>query len=348
MLFFLPTFGGNMQSRILSVNPNGRLACFLAFNLVFTATAGSFCLSAEPMLVPADNGTSFDFETPDLQGTIRTDGPYHGVSRLVDKRTGKQVIDPRYSALNLFRLFSVNQGMGMPRMMERTVQATPQSVEIKWAATDAHQGEITARYEVREPNAVDLTVTIRSKGAYSGYELFMSSYFDKLLRPHVFLQPVGRGALNPEPQWVLPMVNDAFRGTVLVFPRDSHSARRCVDGRWERNEFGAPTVQMCPVRHYARCLAVLTDADKQSAVVLMAQPTECYAISTRYHADEEADRLTPYSAFDLSLFGHDLLPDDVRTAKVRLTVAPLDSTMSQPLKLYEAFLAETKSKGGLP
>ncbi len=283
---------------------------------------------------------SFDFETNLIQGTIRLDGAYHGVTRLVDKRTGTQVIDSRYSALNLFKLMSVNQAMDQPRHMERTTAVATDWVEAKWAATESHKAQITARYEVSRPNAVDVTVTVRSQGAYRGYELFMSSYFDKVLRPHVYLWSRGRRKRD----LVLPTVNDVFRGTVLVFPRDAHAARRCVDGRWERNERGTPTVQMCPVRHYSHCLAFLTDPDDQLAVVLMAHPRDCYAISSRYHAEDEADRLTTYSAFDLSLFGDDVLPHYERTVKVRLAVTELDEDLSQPLKLYEAFIAEMNDK----
>ena len=101
------------------------------------------------------------------------------------------------------------------------------------------------------------------------------------------------------------------------------------------------------MRRYARCLAILADADKKMAVVVMSHPRHCFAISARYHADKEADRLTPYSAFDLSLFGDDLAPGDERTARVRLAVTPLDAAMSQPVKLYEAFVAEIDSEKAL-
>jgi len=228
--------------------------------------------------------------------------------------------------------------------MERKIQATSRWVEVKWPASEGHQGEVTARYEVREPNLIDLAVTVRSAGSYCGYELFMSSYFDKALRPHVYLQPTGRGPEGGEAELVLPRANDVFRGTVLVFPRDWHAARRCVDGRWNRDERGTPIVQMCPVRRYAWCLAVMADPEKRLGVVLMADPRQCYAISTRYHADEEKNRLTDYSAFDLSLFGDDLLPGDQRTARVRLALVTLDPQCSQPVKLYRAFLTEVHGK----
>ena len=287
------------------------------------------------VLVPDETKTRFDFDTGQIQGTIRLDGSYHGVTRLIDKRSGRQVIDSRYSALNLFKLMSVNLAMDQPRTMERTTRISPRWVEVEWPATETHHAKITARYEVPEPNAVDVTVTVQSQGAYRGYELFMSSYFDKVMRPYVHLQ-----SRSGEPELVLPMVSDVFRGTVLVFPRDAHSARPCVDGRWDRNENKTPTVQMCPVRRYAYCLAMMTDPDEQFGVVLMAHPRHCYAISTRYFADADADRLTSYSAFDLSLFGGDLLPGAEQSVKVRLAVVPLDGDLSRPLESYRAFISQ--------
>lgn len=282
----------------------------------------------------------FEFQTEAIQGTIRLEGAYHGVTRLVDRRTGRQLIDPRYSALNLFKLMAVDQAMGMPRTMDRKTRVSAKSLEVTWPATDAHQGVVTARYEVRQPNAVDLTVTVRSLGTYPGYEMFVSSYFDKALRPNVYLQPSVRGPATGDCEVVAPAYSDVFRGTVLVFPRDAHAARRCVDGRWDRNERNTPTVQMCPVRRYAHCLALLTDPGNRLGVVLMSDPRRCYAISTRYHAEDERQRLTNYAAFDFSLFGEDLLPGDERTARIRLAVVPLGGDPLLPLTLYRAFLSE--------
>ena len=273
-----------------------------------------------------------------MSGGIRAEGAYHGVSRLEDRHTGRQVIDPRYSALNLFRLFSVNQGMGMPRTMDRAVNDADNAIEIHWPATDMHLGEITARYEITEPHAVDLTITVRSRGSYPGYEIFLSNYFDKALKPQVYLRPRPRGGKAGKPQRVVPKFNEVFRDTVLVFPRDAHAARRCVDGRWDRSEGGAPTVQMVPARYYGHCLAFLSDPDDELGVVLMARPEHCHAISTRYFADDPKDRMTSYSAFDFSLFGNDFLPGLERSVRVRLALTQLDDMLSQPLDLYRDYV----------
>ena len=297
------------------------------------------------LLTAGDTENSFNFETDQMQGTIRLDGDYHGVSRLVDKRTGRQLIYPRISALNLYRLMSVNRVMGLPRRMQRTVAIDPHWVEATWRATESpreghtsHLGDITARYEVVPPNTIDVTVTLESQATYSDYELFMTNYFIKAFRPHVFLKPVA-GAKQDDgntPAPVVPTVSDVFRGTLLVFPRDTHSARIGLDGRWEDD-----TIQLCPVRHYAHCLALLADLENQLGIVLMSRPRDCFAISTRYHADEDKDRLTPYSAFDFSLFGDDLLPGDRRMVKVRMALIQLDDGLHKPLGLYRDFIAET-------
>ncbi|WP_298865626.1 hypothetical protein [uncultured Gimesia sp.] len=299
-------------------------------------TPNTFADESKAILKPNSTQDSFDFETKQMSGTIRLDGAYHGVTRLTDKRTGKQVIDTRYSALNFYKLMSVNQVMDEPRKMARTIKFGADWVEVNWAATESHQGVLTARYEVSEPNVIDLTLILKSSGTYSAYEVFMPNYFDKALIPHVYLWTRGRRAN----ELVLPSVNDVFRETVLVFPRDAHASRHCIDGRWDRSEWNRSTVQMCPVRHYARCLAFMTDQEKKLGVVLMSRPQDCYAISTRYHADNDADRLTSYSAFDFSLFGDNVISGDERTVRVRLALTPLDSELSQPLKLYQTYLSE--------
>lgn len=280
---------------------------------------------------------TYHFQTEAMTGEIRASGNYHGVWTLTDKATGRQVIHPEYSALNLFRLFAVHQGLDQPRLMDREIEAGDNAVEVHWPVTETHQGALTARYEVIEPNGIDLTVTVSCEGTYAGYELFLSNYFDKTLRPHVYLHGSRYGRAGTAPELVVPMVNDVFRGTVVVFPRDPHAARRCVDGRWNRSEGNSPTVQMCPVRYYGYPFSFLADTANRLGIVLMSTEADCYAISTRYHVDDEADRMTDYSAFDFSLFGDDLVPGARRTVRMRLVLTELDEDMSQPLAHYRAF-----------
>lgn len=319
-----------------------RVAVALGIVLTFLTGLAPIAPAAD---APDDEQFALDFETSDFQGSIRAEEAYHGVARLTDKRTGLQLIDSRYSALNLFRLFATNLGMGTPRLMDRQIKVADRSVEIHWPATEAHQGEITARYEVREPNVVDLCVTVHALGTYPKYEILLPNYFDKRLVPHVDLKPSRRAAKNPDDvDLIVPMVNDVFRGGVLQFPRDALAARLSVDGRWSRSEYGSSVAPFYPVRPYGRCLALVTDPEKRVGVALMADPRFCSAISARYFAENDEDRLTSYTAIDFSLFGCDLLPGDRRTARVRLVLTELDEKLSQPLELYREFISEVSDQ----
>lgn len=291
-------------------------------------------------LRPTPDG-GFEFDTPLMSGRIEPAGAYHGLKKLVHKPTGRQWIDPRYSALNVFKLQSVNLCMGQPRTMPSQVTSTDKSVTMTWPATEHHQGEVAATWEVAGPASIDLTITVKTTGPYAAYEVFMSSYFDNTTKPHLYLK--SRFPTEPE-QLVAPMVNDVFRNCLLVFPRDSNAARLCVDGRWDRSEGDVPTVQNIPVRHYARALGFLTDPDKQSALVMMSRPQHTVGISTRYFADKPEDRQTSYSAFDFSLCGEHLAPGDARTLRVRLALTELDDQMSQPPALYAQFLGTTPAE----
>ena len=85
-----------------------------------------------------------EFDTDVMAGRIEPAGAYHGVRSLIDKRTGRQLIHPDYSALNLFRLFAQHQAMGQPRFMGRVTSAGPDAVEIRWPPTAEHQVELVA------------------------------------------------------------------------------------------------------------------------------------------------------------------------------------------------------------
>jgi hypothetical protein len=283
------------------------------------------------MLTPNADQTAFSFETSQMFGTITVTGRYHGVTRLVDKATQREWIDKRYSALNLYKLISASGVMGEPRKMERTVRAGSNWVAIVWGATDGHEGEVTAQYEVSRPDAIDLAITATVETAYQDYEVFMPSYFDKSLRAHLYLK---RRRVTEPPDLVMPSFSDSFAHTLPLFPRDSRGAQIPLDGRWDG------IIDFSPMRRYAHALAFMIDPDDTAAAVLMTDPRDCFGISVRYHADEDAKRLTSYSAFDLGLIGHDLKPGDVRTVRARLVVTALDEDGSQPLKLYQEFLNE--------
>lgn len=286
-------------------------------------------------LDPDQNG--WHFETEELQGFLLPEGQRHGVKTLVHKPTGVEVVHPKYDLLNLFLLFSTNHCMGTARENERTISAEGDTVKVQWEATDKHKARLTALYRVREPNMIDLTVTVKSSWPYPAYEVFLSNYYPPSFQPHVYVQGSPFAIPPDRPQWIAPQVNDVFVGTGLVFARDQHTARRSVDGRWDR--IGA-LYQWNPQRYYEKPLMFQTDPGRRVAALLMSRPEDCFAVVTGYNSSNEKDPFKDQNPLYCCLFGDDLTIGYERTVKVRLQVTELDAKMSRPLELYDAFIAD--------
>jgi hypothetical protein len=227
--------------------------------------------------------------------------------------------------------------MGTARENERTVRAEGDTIEVRWPPTKNHRAELVARYQVKEPNIIDLTISVRSEWHYPAYELFLSNYFDPSMQPYVYVQGSPYADPPDQPQWIAPIVNDVFVGTGLVFPRDSHAARLPVDGRWTHL---ATLYQWNPQRFYALPVIFQTDPERRVAAVVMSKPPDCFAVITGYNSTNFKDPFKAQNPMYLSLFGDNFVAGQERTAKVRLALSALDATMSQPQALYNAFVAQ--------
>jgi hypothetical protein len=227
--------------------------------------------------------------------------------------------------------------MGTARGNERTIEMDDETIEVHWPATDDHKAEITARYEIVEPNIIDLSITVHSNWPYPGYEVFLSNYFNESLNPHVYVQGSPFDDPSDKARWIAPKVNDVFVGTGLVFPRDQHAARRSVDGRWDRI-WGL--YQWNPQRYFDFPIIMSADVEQGVAAVLMSRPEDCFAVISGYESDNDDDPFADQNPLYMSLFGDDFRVGDERTVEVRFAVTEIDETMSQPLGLYESFLVE--------
>jgi hypothetical protein len=276
------------------------------------------------------------FETEQLSGFLLPYGERHGIKTLVHKPTGLDVVHPKYDVLNLFLLFSTNLCMGQARQLERSVVQEGDSLVVSFAPSPEHKAELIARYTLVEPNAIDLTVTVRSQWVYPAYELFLSNYFPSAFRPHVYVKGSPYSAGGGADEWIAPQVNEVFVGTGLVFPRDQHAAVRPVDGRWNRLW---ALYQWNPQRYYAAPVLYQRAPGGEVAAVLMSRPQDCFAVVTGYDSPNLADPFKDQNPLYLSLFGQDLVIGSEMTAAARLVVGPVDKEGKQALAWYEEFMA---------
>ncbi len=293
----------------------------------------------------------YAFETAEIQGTLRpgNEFPHHGLTHLVHKSTGIEFVHPLYAILNLYRFMhhpadgatGMDSDLGNPRQGERHVEADDNSVTLRWALQDPGHPEVSIRYAILEPATVDMTVTVTPNASARDFEALLACYFDPVLVPHVYLardrfeledEP---GRFADEPELASVVVNPIFRGGVLAYPRDEDAVGVSVDGRWR------DIARFSPVRRYKLPVCFQADRQQQVAAVLMSRPEDCFAVSSGYDSPDARDRFHKHNPLYLSLFGGQLEPGVMRTARARLVVTALDEDLSQPLQCYDTFLAET-------
>lgn len=279
------------------------------------------------------------FETPALLGTLNPNGSRFGIKRLVHRATGTNVVHPLYDVYNLFLLFARNRCMGQARELAREVSVSGNSLSIHWPATKEHNADLTAEYRLVAPDAVDLSVTVRSHWPYPDYEVFLSNYFPPAFQPWVYVQGCPYVSPPNAPQWVAPQVNDVFAGTGLVWPRDFHCARLSVDGRWTGIWH---LYQWNPQRLFEAPLMMQTSPDGRVAVALMCRPQDCYAVVSGYHSENMDDPFKSQNPLYVSLFGRDLSPGQEATAHVRLVVLSGSAPHDAALSAYRAFAHSEK------
>ena len=296
-----------------------------------------------------DKSSVYDFETAELKGSLRAQSPdpqvdiRHGISQLVHKPSGVSIIHPKYSGLNLFRLFATHTGLGEPRLFERAVRVEGDTLIVNWGPADEHFASIEARYQVREPNLIDLTITVCAEATYESYEIFLSNYFDPPLLAHVYLA-TDRYTREPgTEELVAPQENPIFKGMgACVYAGCARGAALRGRPLGAQGDGGIRPPSLGPSAKYAVPVAFQADMDKRVAAVVMSRPQDCFAVTSGYNTDDPEDAWKVQNPLYLSLFGSDFVPGTERTAHVRLAITALDDDMTQPLALYRQFLAETE------
>lgn len=291
--------------------------------------------------------TLVDFALEEIIGTLRPgdERPHHGVVRLLHKATGVEFVHPLYAILNLYRFMAVDMAQGRPlgrglgdaRLEPHDVDVGDDTVILRWPACTERRLETTLSYTFRQPNCIDMTVRTRAEADVAAFEVFLSSYFEPQLLPHVYLARDRFELLDEprrftdDPELVAIGVNDVFRGGVLVYPRDDAAARLCVDGRWDG------IARFSPVRRYKLPLCFQTDVAGRVAAIHMGDDAACFAVSSGYASPDPLDRFHKHNPLYLSFFGEPLRPGDERVAHCRLVVCDLDPGKTRPLEQYRAF-----------
>ena len=296
------------------------------------------------MFTPNTNQTLCHFETDLIRGTLQPSGHRHGIRKLIHKPTGLSLVHPEFSLLNVYLLFATGQCIASARSFRRTVSIKSNTITVHCEPTRAHRADLTLIYRLSPPNAIDLSISVRARDHYPGYEALIANYFDLALQPHICTSNSYR-----EPYWFTPTLSELYRDNALIFPRDAESAQLHLDGRWSNVR---SIYQWKSQNYYAYPLAMQVHSEHNIAALLMTHPKTCPSLSwtvgfadakiSSHRSDHLDDPLKARNPLYLSQFGHHLHPTVRYITQIRLAIDQLDAQMTLPIKAYQTFATTTK------
>lgn len=254
----------------------------------------------------ADGGFSFD--TGILRGVLRTQGKSVGLQE-VTYLPSRQRLDRSMGLLGHYRVFSRGKRYGTGAWdWPSTAQSRDDgAVIVSWPAAADRPFELQATYRWRNPVTLEVETLVHAKADLPAFECFLASYF----APHFSQASVAvksESGTNGPVEWKRA---DRSEGEWQVYPRDPSVVPIILDGRW----MIAPNPVSWIVRsNFAIPVARRRSPNSGLSALLMAPPTECFAILTPHETEEH------HSTY-LSLFGVDLKEGTTARARARLAVA---------------------------
>jgi hypothetical protein len=284
---------------------------FFLMTNVFLAAAGMVAGHAAPFFKAAADG-GFEFDTGVLRGKLRAGSKSLGLSSVLHVPTGTR-LDHGNGLFGHYRVFTLGKRYGGGAWdWPSTATLRPDgAVEVRFPPADGRPLEMKALYRWAGPATLDLETTVRAVQDLPGFECFLASYFSPSFTNSLAYVRPGPGA-NDQPRF-LNAAKSA--GDWHMFPRDPAAVAMIQDGRWKLE----PNPVAWVIRpHLARPLALRRAPDAGLVAMLMAPPTDCFAIATPFESEGH------FSTY-LSLFGHDIKAGQTARARARLVIAPTSS-----------------------
>lgn len=270
-------------------------------------------------------GKEFRFDTGPLRGTLRPQGRSLGLMPVTDGSSGA-TISGAFGFFSHYRLLDSEARYGHAAWdWASAARRLPDgAVEAIWTGDQEHPFDLRAVYRWKKAGTLDVATTVTPRKDLRRFEVFLASYCSGFPESLVYVQGCPETGGRPG-----LLAAKKAAGDWQMFPRDDAAVQIIQDGRWRRPP-NPVDWKMMP--RLAGPLAVRRDAKTGLAIVFMAPPGECFAVSTPY--GEEGHR-----SVYLSLLGRNLKSGQPATARARLVIAR-DLTDQRAIELYEAYRKE--------
>ncbi len=278
---------------------------------------------------PGDAGT-FQFDTPELQGTLRGPGRSFGLTAATHLPSGRKVLGS-HVLLGVYRVFSDgkrygNAGWEWPSTARLNDDG---SVTVETVADADRPLAVRGTYRWAAPATLDLELDVTPARDVHGFELFLASYFDPAFEqagvdvrenPQAQGRPGFMAALQTQGDW-------------QMYPRDDAAVELIQDGRWT---LPPNPVQWAIQPKLGRTLAMRRVPGTGLTALLMARPEDCFAVAMPCQTDVH------FSVY-FSLFGRDIAAGQTAHAHTRLQLleSPADAAIDDA---YRQFLQVTEAQ----
>lgn len=276
----------------------------------------------------------YEFDAGALRGKMRFDGKWQGICSLLHTPTGLELAKaPGFASY--YRALAASKRYGAAaRDWPMTAKILADgALEIVIAPAEEHPLEIRGVFRCQQADAIDVETTVTPQVDMPRFELFLSNYVAPDFEASVYVKP-NRFSKKDPPALLRADWNALIDGDYLMFPRDLAAAGMIYDGRWE---LGPNPVQWAVGRYMAAPLVVRRNAANGLAVIVMAPPDDCFAVSVPYNK-APPDGVAGHCSIYLSHFGRDLCAGQSATAKCRIAVRK-DASDQEVVDLYQAYCA---------
>ena len=239
--------------------------------------------------------------------------------------------------LNFYRVLISGGYLTELRAEKPLVKPEKDGVTLTWLPTIRRQANVTIRFTFREPNIIDMDMSVETLANYPGFEILLSAYLAPGFVSGAYVAKEEFGPIIPEQIRIAdqPMIH----GIWPFFPRDEAGANTLTDGRHQKGRW---YWRMAVGRRYGMPLAFFNKGEVD--VLLMGHPEDVYAVGATYEGDPETDDIAAHRSCYLSLFGKDLVAGEGRRTQIRMIIGRYGSDPEKHNSLYKAFLNDVKLK----
>ena len=239
--------------------------------------------------------------------------------------------------LNFYRVLISGGYLTELRAEKPLVKPEKDGVTLTWLPTIRRQANVTIRFTFREPNIIDMDMSVETLANYPGFEILLSAYLAPGFVSGAYVAKEEFGPVVPEQIRITdqPMIH----GIWPFFPRDEAGANILTDGRHQKGRW---YWRMAVGRRYGMPMAFFNKGDVD--VLLMGRPEDVYAVGATYEGDPETDDIAAHRSFYLSLFGEDLVAGEGRRTQMRMIIGEFGSDPEEHASLYEAFHKDVNLK----